>query len=197
MREAGFWPPRDFWISASSRQDFGGRDLVITAGFWPPRFLNHFRILAAEISESRQDFGRRDFWISVAKILPRISPRSRWKFCTGTHLGCWENTRKACKSLKHFSCSPNIRVGYHAGKPIESMVYCLIMTSGTSTFFSCLSSLLSDARHFREKLLTGLSLEFAQLQSIHYIFPLVESPFYRSCRLRSVLRQPPELFIYL
>ena len=143
MREAGFWPPRDFWISASSRQDFGGRDLVITAGFWPPRFLNLGRILAAEISESLQDFGRRDFWITAgfwpprflnlggqnpAESLAEISARSRWKFCTGTQLGCWENTRKACKSLKLFSCSPNIRVGYHAGKPIESVVYCLIMT---------------------------------------------------------------------
>ena len=41
-----------------------------------------------------------------------------------THLGCWENTRKACKSL--FSCVlPKFRVGYHAGKPIERVVYCL------------------------------------------------------------------------
>ena len=40
-----------------------------------------------------------------------------------THLGCWENTRKACKSL--FSrVLPKSRVGYHAGKPIESVVYC-------------------------------------------------------------------------
>ena len=40
-----------------------------------------------------------------------------------THLGCWENTRNACKSL--FSrVLPKSRVGYHAGKPIESVVYC-------------------------------------------------------------------------
>ena len=36
-----------------------------------------------------------------------------------THLGCWENTRKACNSRA-------FQVGYHAGKPIESVVYCLI-----------------------------------------------------------------------
>ena len=44
-----------------SRQDFGRRDLVISArfaaGFWPPRFLDlgeiRGRILAAEITESR------------------------------------------------------------------------------------------------------------------------------------------------
>ena len=40
-----------------------------------------------------------------------------------THLGCWENTRKVCKSR---ACVlPTSRVGYHAGKPIESVVYFL------------------------------------------------------------------------
>ena len=40
-----------------------------------------------------------------------------------THLGCWENTRKACKSR---ACVlPTSRVGYHAGKPIESVDYSL------------------------------------------------------------------------
>ena len=49
-----------------------------------------------------------------------------------THLGCWENTQKACKSLAFGSwftsfsrVLPTSRVGYHAGKPIESVVYCL------------------------------------------------------------------------
>ena len=55
-------------------------------------------------------------------------PHFLWVHRRNNPLGCWENTRKACKSLKLFSCSPNIRVGYHAGKPIESVVYCLIMT---------------------------------------------------------------------
>ena len=41
-----------------------------------------------------------------------------------THLGCWENTRKACKSRAD-RVLPTSRVGYHAGKPIESVVYCL------------------------------------------------------------------------
>ena len=51
-----------------------------------------------------------------------------YTFCgfTGvmTHLGCWENTRKACKSLLS-RVLPKSRVGDHAGKPIESVVYCL------------------------------------------------------------------------
>ena len=42
------------------------------------------------------------------------------------HLGCWENTQKACKSVASFSrVLPTSRVVYHAGKPIESVVYCL------------------------------------------------------------------------
>ena len=39
-----------------------------------------------------------------------------------THLECWENTRKACNFSRVL---PTSRVGYHAGKPIESVVYCL------------------------------------------------------------------------
>ena len=46
------------------------------------------------------------------------------------HLGRWENTLKACKSLAFSSwftsfsrVLPTSRVGYHAGKPIESVVY--------------------------------------------------------------------------
>ena len=49
-----------------------------------------------------------------------------------THLECWKNTRKACKSLAFGSwftsfsrVLPTSCVGYHAGKPIESVVYCL------------------------------------------------------------------------
>ena len=48
------------------------------------------------------------------------------------HLECWENTRKAWKSLAFGSwftsfsrVLPTSHVGYHAGKPIESMAYCL------------------------------------------------------------------------
>ena len=49
-------------------------------------------------------------------------------------LWVWENTRKACESLAFGSQSwftsipsalPTSQVGYHAGKPIESVVYCL------------------------------------------------------------------------
>lgn len=47
-----------------------------------------------------------------------------------TQLGCWENTRNACKSLafspwftSFSSVFPASRVGYHAGKPFESEVY--------------------------------------------------------------------------
>ena len=49
-----------------------------------------------------------------------------------SHLGCWENTKKACKSraeasdLQAFRSNvlPTSQVGYHVGKPIESVVYC-------------------------------------------------------------------------
>ena len=48
-----------------------------------------------------------------------------------THAGCWENTRKACKSWAQgewfrsiSSVLPTSQGGYHAGKPIESVVYC-------------------------------------------------------------------------
>ena len=48
-----------------------------------------------------------------------------------THAGCWENTRKACKSraegelFTSFSIVlPTSQVGYQSGKPIESVVYC-------------------------------------------------------------------------
>ena len=40
-------------------------------------------------------------------------------------MGCWENTRKACKSKAEGEWFTSFRVGYHAGKPIESVVYCL------------------------------------------------------------------------
>ena len=53
-----------------------------------------------------------------------------------THLGSWENTRKACKLLAFgfwftsFSrVLPTSRVGYHTGKPVEDVVYCLIKQS--------------------------------------------------------------------
>ena len=49
-----------------------------------------------------------------------------------TPLGFWENTQQACKSLAFrlwftsFShVLPTSWVGYHAGKPIESVFYCL------------------------------------------------------------------------
>ena len=48
-----------------------------------------------------------------------------------THTGCWENSRKAFKSRAEgesftsiSSVLPTSQVGYHAGKPIESVVYC-------------------------------------------------------------------------
>ena len=48
-----------------------------------------------------------------------------------THAGCWENMRKACKSrakgewfTSFLSVLPTSQVGYQAGKPIESVVYC-------------------------------------------------------------------------
>ena len=51
------------------------------------------------------------------------------------HLGCWENTRKACKSLAYGSwftsfsrVLPTSQVVYYAGKPIERVVYCLNKT---------------------------------------------------------------------
>ena len=47
-----------------------------------------------------------------------------------THLGCRENTRKACKSRiegEWFTSFPRVlptsQVGYHAGRPIESVVF--------------------------------------------------------------------------
>ena len=49
-----------------------------------------------------------------------------------THLACWENTKKACKSLafgswftSFSSALPTSCMGYHAGKPIENVIHCL------------------------------------------------------------------------
>ena len=51
------------------------------------------------------------------------------------HLGCWENTRKACKSLAHGSWFTSFSLGlptsreiYCASKPIQRVVYCLNRT---------------------------------------------------------------------
>ena len=82
-------------------------------------------------------------WLTELRFLLSIS--RKWKTIevsdhtfygfTGviTYFGCWENTRKACKSLAFGSwftsfsrVLPTFRVGYHAGKPIESVVYILI-----------------------------------------------------------------------
>ena len=62
-----------------------------------------------------------------------------------THLRCWENTRKACKSLasvrdfrvfEHFSSVlPTFHVGYHASKPIEGVIYCLSKEPRAKTNF--------------------------------------------------------------
>ena len=48
-----------------------------------------------------------------------------------THVGCWENTRKAYKSgvedewfISFSSVLSTSRMGYHACKPTESVVYC-------------------------------------------------------------------------
>ena len=81
-------------------------------------------------------------WLTEPRFLLSIS--RKWKTIevsdhtfygfTGviTYFGCWENTRKACKSLAFGSwftsfsrVLPTFRVGYHAGKPIESVVYIL------------------------------------------------------------------------
>ena len=47
------------------------------------------------------------------------------------HTRCWENTRKACKSravgewlTSFLSVLSTSQVDYHAGKPIESVLYC-------------------------------------------------------------------------
>ena len=50
------------------------------------------------------------------------------------HAGCWENTRKGCKSLAstrdlqafRSSVLPASQVGYHAGKPIERVAIAFI-----------------------------------------------------------------------
>ena len=54
-----------------------------------------------------------------------------------THLGCWKNTQNVCQSnafgswFTSFSrVLPTSRLGYHAGKPIESVVYCLNIYMG-------------------------------------------------------------------
>ena len=57
------------------------------------------------------------------------------------HLGWCENTRKACKSLAFGSwftsftgVLPTSCVGYHPGKPIESVVYCLNSPSALKSY---------------------------------------------------------------
>ena len=60
-----------------------------------------------------------------------------------THLGCWENTRKACNKITRlgswftifFRVLPTSRLGYHASKPIEGVVYCLSKEPGAKTNF--------------------------------------------------------------
>ena len=54
-----------------------------------------------------------------------------------THLGCWEKTHKAYKSRAELfePVLPRSQVGYHAGKPIESVVYCFNILL-TVCFFS-------------------------------------------------------------
>ena len=72
---ARFWPPRFRNLGEISTGCWPPRFLIeISAGFWPPRFRN--------LGE-----------ISAAKILPRISPRSR------RHLG--ENFGRDQPSLRH------------------------------------------------------------------------------------------------
>ena len=56
-----------------------------------------------------------------------------------THLGCWENTRTRVL--------PTSRVGYHAGKPIEGVVYYLMYTLSCSSFSHCvISKILLNTR---------------------------------------------------
>ena len=70
-----------------------------------------------------------------------------------THAGCWENTRKACQLraegewfTSFSSILPASQVGYHAGKPIESVVYCLYKitlskTENVSVFYEFTSTI--------------------------------------------------------
>lgn len=66
------------------------------------------------------------FWISTQCIM------SQFIVLNFIFLHCRNYTRNACKSGddKLLSCSPNIQVGYHAGKHTESVVYCLIKPAG-------------------------------------------------------------------
>ena len=64
-----------------------------------------------------------------------------------THLGCWENMRKACKTLTFSSwftsfshVLPTYRMGYHAGKPIESVVYYLSIVYNIQHFIRSFGS---------------------------------------------------------
>ena len=36
---------------------------------------------------------------------------------------------KLIENFKLFECSPNFHLGYHAGKPIETVIYCLNVSS--------------------------------------------------------------------
>ena len=75
---------------------------------------------------------RKTFRFTLSYLIKAID-RTFYGF-TGviTHLGCWENTRKACKTLAFSSgftsfshVLPTSCMGYHAEKPIESVVYFL------------------------------------------------------------------------
>ena len=70
-------------------------------------------------------------YYSIIKIIKAIDHTFYGFTSMITHLECWENTRKACKSraegewfTSFSSVPPSSQVGYHAGKPIESVVYC-------------------------------------------------------------------------
>ena len=63
---------------------------------------------------------------TIRKAFTRNKPKTFLYCCLhGNHkpncsYGCWENTQKAFSRVL-----PTSRVGYHASKPIESVIYCL------------------------------------------------------------------------
>ena len=61
-------------------------------------------------------------------------------------MGCWENTRKACKSKAEGEWFTSFRVGYHAGKAIESVVYCLNLPELSKL---CLCHLKPVLQHYK------------------------------------------------
>ena len=62
-------------------------------------------------------------------------------------MGGWENTRKACKSKAEGEWFTSFRVGYHAGKPIESVVYCLNLPELSKLYLCHLKPVLQHYKY--------------------------------------------------